>query len=59
MNYEQILDSNTPFNDQKLSSLDQIVTIFYTTKNNTEVIPQIRIYFFYKSYFLQKKFFYL
>jgi hypothetical protein len=38
MNYEQILDTSTPFTEQKLNLLDQIVMIFYNTTNNNEVI---------------------
>ncbi len=37
MNYEQILDTSTPFTEQKLNLLDQIVMIFYNTTNNNEV----------------------
>jgi hypothetical protein len=37
MNFEKILDVNTPFNEEKLHLLDQLVTIFYTTKSNQEV----------------------
>ena len=38
MNFDLLLDINTPFNEEKLALLDKIVTIFYTTKLNNEVI---------------------
>ena len=40
MNFEKILDASTPFNEEKLALLDQIVIVFYTTKSNEEVILQ-------------------
>jgi hypothetical protein len=33
-----LLDSNIPFDDNKLSLFEKIVTTFYTTKNNNDVI---------------------
>lgn len=37
MNYEQILETSTPFDQNKLNLLDQVVMIFYTTANANDV----------------------
>jgi len=37
MNFEQILENSTPFDQNKLNLLDQIVMVFYTTANATDV----------------------
>ena len=37
MNFEQILDTSTPFDQTKLDILDQVVMIFYTTPNASDV----------------------
>ena len=42
MNFEQLLDTNTPFDQNKLNLLDQIVMGFYTTANPTDVIYYIK-----------------
>ena len=37
MDFNQILDTSTPFDEKKLELLDKITNVFYTTYNNNEV----------------------
>ena len=37
MDFNQILDRSTPFDEKKLEMLDKITNVFYTTFNNNEV----------------------
>ncbi len=38
MDFSQLLNTTTPFDETKLNLFDQVVTTFYTTKNNNDVI---------------------
>lgn len=38
MDPSTLLDSNIPFDQNKLALLDNVVNTFYTTKNNSDVL---------------------
>jgi len=37
MDFSQLLNTSTPFDETKLELLERVVTTFYTTKNNQDV----------------------
>ena len=37
MDFSQLLNTSTPFDENKLNLLENVVTTFYTTKNNNDV----------------------
>ncbi len=53
MDFNQLLNTSTPFDSNKLNLLEQVVNVLYTTTNNNDVRENINIslyfYYFYRD----------
>ena len=43
MDFNQLLNTSTPFDSNKLNLLEQVVNVLYTTTNNNDVRENINI----------------